>query len=243
MPDESPRAGLSILMPAFNLADTIGTNISRTVAATSALEDIEIIVIDDGSADDTRSKAEGAATNFNTVRVVGHTPNQGKGAALQAGFAVSSGSIVLFLDGDLDLPPEQIPAFLEVFRVSDVDGLVGKKQGAMEPGSYPLLRRLLSRTFSGVINLLFRLPVRETQTGLKVFYREPLVEVLPHLRVKRYSYDLELLVRLHRRGYTLQEAPVELAMGASASGVSVGTLWEMGRDTLRIWLRTIIGRN
>ena len=112
----------------------------------------------------------------------------------------------------------------------------------MGPGRYPQLRRVLSKTFSGVIRLLFHLPVGETQTGLKAFRRPPLTEVLPNLRVKRYTYDLELLVGLHRRGYTISEAPVELSEGASDSGVSIGTLWEMGRDTLLIWLRTILRR-
>ncbi len=65
--------------------------------------------------------------------------------------------------------------------------------------------------------------------------------MLPSLRIKRYTYDLELLVALHRRGYAIGEAPVELAKGASGAGASVRTLWEMGRDTLRIWLRAIRG--
>lgn len=120
--------------------------------------------------------------------------------------------------------------------------LVGAKQQAMQPGRYPGYRRVLSRIFSGTTRLLFRLPVTETQTGLKAFRREALDQTLPRLRVKRYTYDLELVVALHRRGFTIAETPVELAAGASEAGVSVRTLWEMGRDTLRIWLRMILRR-
>jgi glycosyltransferase involved in cell wall biosynthesis len=240
--DHLPTDGVSILMPAYNLGDSIGAGIDRVVAATSAMTPVEIVVADDGSADTTRREAETAASAHPNVVVVGHRPNQGKGAALQAAFSASTRQTVVFLDGDLDLPPEQLPALVEHFRASGLDALVGTKQGAMEPGRYPLLRRVLSRTFSGVIKLLFRLPVGETQTGLKVFRRDPLAEVLPRLRVKRYTYDLELIVALHRRGYAIGEVPVELAEGASESGVSLGTLWEMGRDTLRIWLRAVFGR-
>lgn len=237
-----PQTGVSILLPAFNLADSIGANIVRVVAATTELSPVEVIVADDGSSDGTRAISEETAARFGNVTVVGHSPNQGKGAALQAAFAASKYRTVVFLDADLDLPPEQVPWFVGQLESGGTDAIVGTKQGAMEPGRYPMLRRVLSRIFSAVIRLLFRLPVDETQTGLKAFRRDALDDVLPTLTVRRYTYDLELLVALNRKGYTITEAPVELAERASGSGVSVRTLWEMGRDTLRIWLRTIFGR-
>jgi glycosyltransferase involved in cell wall biosynthesis len=170
--------------------------------------------------------------------VVGYSDNRGKGAALQEAFAASRGAIVVFLDADLDLPPEQVPGFLSQQQTTGVDVLVGAKQQSMEPGRYPTLRRVLSRTFSFVTNLLFRLPVAETQTGLKSFSRATLEHTLPQLQVTRYSFDLELLARINRAGFSMAAAPVELAEGASATGVSVQTLWEMGRDTLLIWVRS-----
>ena len=241
-PQHRPRAIVSIVMPAYNLGETIAANIDRTVSAMSAMAQTEIVVVDDGSTDGTGAAAAEAAAGHHAVTVVSYSTNRGKGAALKAGFEASTGSEVVFLDGDLDLPPEQVPMFMDHFRASGADALVGAKQTSMEPGSYPLLRRVLSKLFSGTIRMLFRLPVKETQTGLKVFHREPLEAVMPALRVMRYAYDLELIVSLHRRGYRIEQAPVELAEGASAGGVSVGTLWEMGRDTLRIWLRSVFGR-
>jgi glycosyltransferase involved in cell wall biosynthesis len=242
MSDRSPSIDISIVMPAYNLEEQIAANIDRTVLATSELGPVEIVVVDDGSADGTLVAAREAASRYNEVRIVSHSPNRGKGAALQAGFGASSGTEVVFLDGDLDLPPEQVPGFVQQFRLADVDALVGAKQTSMEPGSYPLMRRILSRLFSLAIRLMFRLPVRETQTGLKVFRREALETVMPRLRLMRYTYDLELVVSLHRGGYRIEEAPVELSVGASAGGVTLRTLWEMGRDTLRIWLRSIFRR-
>lgn len=229
-------------MPAYNLAGSIATNIERVVAATSSITGVEIVVADDGSVDETREQAEAVASRFENVTIVSLSPNQGKGAALQAAFAASTNETIVFLDADLDLPPEQVPAFAARLGNESLDALVGTKQEAMEPGRYPIARRLLSRIFSGVIRLLFSLPVGETQTGLKAFRRAPLEDVLPSLKIKRYTYDLELIVALNRKGYTIGEAPVELAEGASDAGVSVRTLWEMGRDTVRIWLRTIVRR-
>lgn len=233
-----PLPGVSVLMPAYQLAPEIGANIDRTVAALRDVPAADIIVCDDGSTDGCRAAAERAAERHENVRVVGYADNRGKGAALQEGFTASDGAIVVFLDADLDLPPEQVPAFLARYQASGVDVLVGAKQQSMEPGRYPAIRRVLSRTFSFVTKLLFRLPVNETQTGLKAFSRQSLTDTLPRLQIKRYSFDLELLVRINRAGFTMSAAPVELAEGASATGVSLRTLWEMGRDTFLIWVRS-----
>ncbi len=242
MSEASRLHGVSIVMPVFNLEESISESIDRTVDALQNLDNLEIIIVDDGSTDATRTEAQSAAIQHPQVTVIGHTPNRGKGAALQAGFEKSRGTIVVFLDGDLDIPPEQVPTFVETLIDSGVDALVGTKKRAMEPGRYPLMRRALSKIFSGTIRLLFRLPVSETQTGLKAFKRETLSDVLPNLRVVRYTYDLELIIYLHRRGHHIKEIPVQLAEGASSRGVSIRTLWEMGSDTLRIWARTVLFR-
>jgi len=226
-------------MPAYRLAGSIGPDIDRTVAALAPLNDYEIVVVDDGSDDATGAAARAAAKSYSQVSVLSYSTNRGKGAALQSGFETASGATVVFLDGDLDLPPEQVPGFLDEFERQDVDVLVGAKQRAMSPGTYPALRRLLSRIFSTTISILFRLPVSETQTGLKAFRRKPLEDFLPELEVKRYTFDLELLVRMQRAGYRIGEAPVTLAEGASATGVSLRTLWEMGRDTAATWVRSL----
>lgn len=229
-------------MPAYNLSGVIGDSIERVVSVTADLGAVEIIVCDDGSGDNTSDEASTAAGKFDNVRVVRHDVNQGKGAALTTAFDVSTMPVVAFLDADLDLPPDQLPGLLEEFRSSAVDVLVGLKQGSMEPGRYPGYRRVLSKVFSGTIRLMFALPVEETQTGLKLFTREALTYALPRLSITRYAFDLELVVALQRGGFTIGSAPVTLAQGASDRGLSAQTLWEMGRDTIRIWLRTISGR-
>jgi len=200
---------------------------------------VEVIVADDGSTDGTRAAAEAAAARHPHVLVVANPQNAGKGRALQRAFAASSGEIVVFLDGDLDLPPEQVPAMVAELRRGGYDALLGAKRAALVAGGYPLTRRILSRAFSAVVRVAFRLPVAETQTGLKAFRREPLAAALPRVRIRRYTFDLELVVRLHRAGCRLGEYPVELAVQASTSKVTAGTLWEMGRDTLVLWFRTL----
>ncbi len=236
MPQAS-HAGVSILMPAYKLETTIADNIDRVVAVVGSWKNTEVIVIDDGSPDDTRGFAEKAAVRSDIVAVVGYATNRGKGGALKEGFKYATGDTIVFLDSDLDLPPEQLPTFLDAFYQANVDALVGAKRAAMVSGRYPVLRKFLSLTFSAVNRLLLRLPVHETQTGLKVFRRAVLEQVLADLETERYAFDLELLVRIRKGGGTMTEAPVTLAPGSS-SGLSLATLWEMGRDTVKIWLRS-----
>lgn len=237
MPHASP-AGVSVLMPAYRLESTIADNIDRVVAVVGSWADSEIIVIDDGSPDDTHGFAEKAAARSDIVAVVGYATNRGKGGALKEGFKYAGGDTIVFLDSDLDLPPEQLPEFLDAFYSADVDALVGAKRAAMGSGRYPMMRRLLSLAFAAVNRLLLRLPLRETQTGLKAFRRSALESTLPALEIERYAFDLELLVRIRKAGGTMTEAPVKLAPGSS-SGLSLATLWEMGRDTLKIWFRSL----
>ena len=232
-----PQTGVSILMPAYQLEPVIADNIDRVVEVVGDWPGVEIVVIDDGSTDDTKGFAEKAASSHESVSVVSYPINRGKGGALKEGFTHANGDTIVFLDSDLDLPPEQLPTFVTEFEHQGVDALVGAKRTAMAPGRYPALRRLLSLAFAGVNRVLFRLPVHETQTGLKAFKRSALQDTLPNLETDGYAFDLELLIRIRKAGGSLAEAPVALAPGSS-SGLSLATLWEMGRDTLAIWVKS-----
>jgi hypothetical protein len=112
----------------------------------------------------------------------------------------------------------------------------------MGGGRYPLVRRLLSRLFAIMTVGLFRLPVKETQTGLKIVRRSIIDEVLPRMRIHGYAYDLEMLIRAHRAGYRIREVPVELGPSASEAPVRMAMMYQLGRDTLRLLWWTLIGR-
>ncbi|HSL27032.1 MAG TPA: hypothetical protein VLA54_12190, partial [Acidimicrobiia bacterium] len=122
------------------------------------------------------------------------------------------------------------------------DVLVGAKRQSMGQGRYPLLRRLLSRVFAMSTVGLFALPVTETQTGLKLLRRPVLDHVMPAMRIRGYAYDLEMLVRAHRAGFHLVEAPVDLGPEASTAPLRLSMMWQMARDTVRLWWWILTGR-
>ena len=234
----TPR--VSVVMPAYQLGDTIYENL---ISARRVLgPDVEIIVVDDGSSDATYSEMQRANVDDSALSIDRNTTNRGKGEALRRGFRRASGDVIVFLDGDLDLPVEQVPALVDRLASGTEDVLVGSKSAAMLAGHYPTKRRMLSRVFSLVSKLLFRLPVSETQTGLKLMRRHVLEAVFDDVRIVRYAFDLELLVRAKRAGFTLAEVPVALRLDASSAPLHLGTLWEMGRDTLRIFVWSVRGK-
>jgi glycosyltransferase involved in cell wall biosynthesis len=219
-------------MPAYQLGTSIRNSILRVASVLEGMPGSEIIVVDDGSTDDTYAQAASAGVAL----VLRHEVNMGKGAASRTGAMAATTPTVVFLDGDLDLPPEQLPDIVDTFLQGDLDVLVGTKRYGMSGGRYPLKRRFLSAVFRVVTRVLFRLHVSETQTGLKVLRRGFAQSIMPDLEVTRYAFDLELLVRAQRLGAKIGEIPVALRVGASSSPLSMSTLWEMARDTLHILL-------
>jgi len=230
---------VSVVLPAFQLGSVIAANIERVASVLSSMS-IEIVVVDDGSTDETLLEAQRATSHIPGAFTLSHPVNKGKGQALFTGAKVAHGELIVFLDADLDLPPEQLPALLE--GMGDADVLVGAKRHSMASGRYPLIRRVLSRIFSMATVGLFGLTVTETQTGLKIFRREVLEVVIPQMRIDGYAYDLEMLVRAQRAGFKLTQAPVELGPGASTASLRGGMLWQMARDTARLQWWVLIGR-
>lgn len=228
---------VSVVLPAYQLGSVIAANVERVASVLSALSP-EIVVVDDGSTDQTRSEALRAVSNIPGASVLSHPVNRGKGQALFTGAKAATGELIVFLDADLDLPPEQVPGLLA--GMGDTDVLVGAKRDSMAAGRYPIIRRVLSRLFSLATVGLFRLTVTETQTGLKIFRRKVLEVVIPQMRIDGYAYDLEMLVRAQRAGFKLTQTPVELGPGASTASLRGGMLWQMARDTARLqwWVWT-----
>lgn len=235
---------LSILMPAYNEARSIAENVCETVETMRALGvDFEIVVVDDGSLDGTHTAAIEALRVWpDRVRIVRCRLNQGKGNALICGTSYSKGEYVAFLDADMDLHPEQLERFFAIMQTNDADVVIGSKFHPSSRVEYPRLRRIYSFFYYMLVRSLFGLPVRDTQTGIKLFKREVLDRILPRVLVKRFAFDLELLANVHHFGYRIVEAPVEVNFKRVASRLRLGAVWNVFVDTLAIFYRMRILR-
>jgi glycosyltransferase involved in cell wall biosynthesis len=224
---------LSVVIPAYNEEEVILATLQEVEESLSGL-DYEIVVVDDGSTDSTYEKI--AKHESDRIKVVRQEENRGKGYALVHGFSFTSGELIAFIDADGDLPPRQIFDYVQYMRDSGADVVVGSKRHPLSKVDYPLKRRILSGCYQLLNNVLFRINVTDTQVGLKLFKREVLEKVLPRVLVKKYAFDLELLVVADHLGYKITEAPIELNFHNS-SNINWRDIWHIFVDTCAIFYR------
>jgi glycosyltransferase involved in cell wall biosynthesis len=239
----SPK--ISVVMPAYNEAEHIVQNLLATVEALAATgDDFEVIVVDDGSLDKTYLEAAKLLSSHpERVRVVHYQVNQGKGNALMWGTRFARGQYVAFLDADMDLHPSQLTVFFEIMRVEHADAVIGSKRHPLSKVEYPRRRRIYSAVYYGLVKLFFGLPVKDTQTGIKLFRHELLDRVFPRVLAKRFAFDIEVLANAHRMGYKIVDAPVELEFKRGTfARICIKDVFNIMRDTAAIFYRMHILR-
>jgi glycosyltransferase involved in cell wall biosynthesis len=229
---------LTVIVPAFNEGTRIFQNLREIADAVASFSPSwEIILVDDGSTDHTRAESARAQADIHEIRVLSYPGNRGKGSALRTGASEARGEFVVFLDADLELHPKQIPALLRALQETGADLVVGAKRYDDPGHAVPPLRKVLSRVYSSLVRLLFRLPVRDTQSGLKLFRRDVLNELLPAVHCSGFAFDLDLLVQAHRRGYRMAETPVAARFLRVSSRLTLSDALRIWVDTLRLYCR------
>jgi len=229
--------GLSVVMPLYNEGAKITSNVDQTLAVLRMLGPFEIILVNDGSSDNSGDEIKRLSDTFPDEIVSLQLPRSGKGEALRRGAQEARGEFVVFIDADLDLPPEQILFFVAIQRVKKADAVIGSKMHPDSTVDYPLIRRVYSLGYFLLVKLLFGLPVRDTQTGLKLVRRTLLLAALEKTESRGFTLDLELLVRLVQLGAVMVEAPVIVQHSMKFGGIGLPVVWQIFRDTWQTWLR------
>lgn len=227
---------LTVVVPFYNPGPTLAPNLRRLLEVLDASPvDFEVIAVSDGSTDG--SELTIADMAHPRLRQVVLPRNQGKGAALRIGLAAGRGRYLGFIDADGDLDPKLLEAFLTLVTLYQPDVVMGSKRHPLSEIHYPPLRQIYSVGYQNLIRVLFRLNVRDTQTGLKLIRRDVLAASLPRMLEKRFAFDLELLVVAHRLGHRrIFEAPIVLRH-QFASTVSIKSVGHTLLDTLAIFYR------
>lgn len=234
---------LSVMMPCHNEMHIIKRNINETVKTLKNANNgsFELIVIDDGSSDATYEEIKDGARNNGNVKFIKLEQNHGKGHALREGFQHAQGKYICFLDGDLDLHPRSIPIFIDYLENENADVVIGSKRHPLSVVNYPMKRKFLSGAYQGLIRSIFGMSIRDSQVGLKVFRKEVLDDVFPQVLVKKYAFDIELLVNAHRLGYEIIEAPIEMDfINVVGSDVDLQAIGRIFLDTCAIFYRANI---
>jgi glycosyltransferase involved in cell wall biosynthesis len=234
---------ISVLMPAYNEGRQIRQNILAVDRMLKVFKvPYEIIVSDDGSSDWTVEEARKAAKGLRHIQVKRNEVNQGKGWALKEAFRLSKGRWIVFMDSDLDLDPAQLKLFFKIQKEQKTDIVIGSKRHPDSKLKYPFKRKVVSAGYFFLVKLLFKMPIRDTQTGLKLFSREVLRDVFPRVLVKRYAFDLELLALANHFGYRIAEAPVIVNYRGKFGHIKLSTIFNIFWDTMAVFYRLRIKR-
>lgn len=233
---------LSVIIPAYNEELIIHKNLQKIEkilkkALSNHNLSYELILVDDGSDDQTYEQGLKFKKNKSNVKIIRYTQNGGKGKALKYGFDHSTGKYIFFLDADLDISPKFIPQFINYMKETNADVVIGSKRHPDSNINYPLTRQLLSAAYQWINIGLFQLKVTDTQSGCKIFRSEVLKEIFPNVLCKKYAFDLELLVNANHRKWKIVEHPIEIDWKRAKNRLSLRDVWQMGLDTAAIFYR------
>ena len=207
---------ISIVIPAFNESGRIPATLDSVIQCVRAQKwDAEIIVVNDGSTDNTAQLVRDIAQNAPELRLLENPGNRGKGYAVRNGVLNSLGDIVMFTDSDLSAPIiEAERLFAAIAAGADI--AIGSRWLASSRQTHrqPLYRQFFGRCFNAVCRMVMRLPFADTQCGFKAFTRSAAQTVFQLQTIERWGFDPEILFIALKRGFKVQEVPVSWAHDA-----------------------------
>ncbi len=242
MPDPSAGPFLSVVIPAYNEEAVIETTLRRTVEFLSGRSyPWEVIVVDDGSADNTAAAVREFAAGHPNVLLL-TPPHAGKGRAVKLGMLAATGSYRFMCDADLSMPIEQVERFLPP-NLEGVDVAIGSREapGAHRSGESPQ-RIVASRVYNFLVRLMAVPGISDTQCGFKCFRAGVVPALFDRQNLDGFAFDVELLFLAVKAGMTVREVPIDWRHRQSSTLRPFPDSIFMARDLLRIRWRRLTGR-
>ncbi len=250
---ESAIPALSVVIPAFNEAERVDRTMESVLSYLAGQPyRSEIIIVNDGSSDDTLARARSWQSGHENVKVV-DILHAGKAAAVRSGVQQASGDLIAFTDADLAAPID----FLERFRAEVTNGcdvVIGSREGtgASRIGE-PAFRHVMGRVFNGLVRVLLLPGIQDTQCGFKMFTRQAAQDLFTTARLyvgdqngaggaRVTAFDVELLVIARRRGYRVQVVPVTWTFGENSKVSPVSDTINNLHDVLQVKWNDLHGR-
>ena len=220
----------SLVIPAYNESSRIRPTLDEILRYTGEKKwDVEILVVDDGSRDDTSAIVREYGGAHPQVQLIQNPGNRGKGYSVRNGMLHASGDICLFTDADLSSPIAEAEKLFEAIR-KGADIAIGSRwlRAELQTERQPLYRQAFGRIFNLLLRIVLGLRFRDTQCGFKAFRREAAQRIFPLQRIERWGFDPEILFLARRMGFRTVEVPVLWAH-------SEGTRLHPFRDGLRMF--------
>jgi glycosyltransferase involved in cell wall biosynthesis len=227
---------LSIVIPSYNEETRLPMTLQRVAAylKTSGRK-AEVIVVDDGSTDQTVKVADSFQGQIDGLRIVSNGRNRGKGYSVRHGLLEARGEIVLFTDADLSAPIEETDKLLA--KMDEYDVAIGSRavNRALIEVHESRFREFAGIIFNRIVRIMLRLPFVDTQCGFKAFRREKCKIIFEQQTIERFGFDPELLYLARHHGLRIVEVAVRWAH-------SPATKINMWRDSLRMFLDVLVIR-
>jgi len=233
----------SIVIPAYNEAARLGATLQRVLAYVANQPwDLEIIVVNDGSRDDTAEITRGYAEKNPNLRLLENPGNRGKGYSIRNGMLNATGDVLIFSDADLSSPIEEVPKLLAAIAAG-ADVAIGSRwlRSNLQTQRQPLYRQLFGRIFNIALRVILGLSYSDTQCGFKAFTHRAAQSIFTRQRIERWGFDPELLFLARRYGIKVAEIPVEWAHSEGSRISYFRDGMRMFEEILRVRLYAITG--
>jgi dolichyl-phosphate beta-glucosyltransferase len=203
----------SIVIPAYNESARIAASLDKILRYCDEHQwDAEILVVDDGSSDNTAEIVRRYAREHPPLQLLPNPGNRGKGYSVRNGMLHAQGEILLFSDADLSSPIEEASKLFEaIARGADV--AIGSRwmRSELQTEKQPLHRQLFGRLFNLALRITLGLKFKDTQCGFKAFTRRAAQTVFPLQTIERWGFDPELIYLAQKFGFRVEEVPVAWA--------------------------------
>ena len=200
----------SIVIPAYNESARLGATLEKVLAYVHGQQwEAEVIVVNDGSTDNTAEIVRAFAAQDSAIRLVENPGNRGKGFSVRNGMLHAQGRVVIFSDADLSSPIEEAPKLLHALEAG-ADVAIGSRwlRAETQTQRQPLYRQLFGRVFNLLLRMTLGLQFADTQCGFKAF-RQPAVQaIFPLQKIERWGFDPEILFLAKKFGFEVREIPV-----------------------------------
>jgi dolichyl-phosphate beta-glucosyltransferase len=225
---------LSLVLPVYNEHDRLPRTLRllrkylsrRRLAA-------EIIVVDDGSTDDTAALVQRRVLTWPALRLIS-TPHRGKGHAVRVGLLAAQGAYICFCDADLSMPNTELSKFLPPLRPDVAVAIASREARGAHRYGEPVHRHVFGRVFNLLVRTLALPGIQDSQCGFKSFRGEVARQLAAAQTLDGWGFDVELLYLARRWGYGVVEVPVEWHYAPSSRVSPLRDSWRMARDVLAV---------